>query len=63
MRIAVLSDTIYPTPYDWGHGLGRAVFNVCAELIARGHEVTLYGLLGSKLPGGKVHATPRIERL
>jgi len=58
MRIAVLSDTIYPTPWAWGHGLGRAVFNVCTELIARGHTVSLYGLLGSRLPGGNVYTTP-----
>ena len=54
MRIAVLSDTVLATPTPGGHGLGRAVFNVSRELLARGHEVTLHGGQGSQLPGGRV---------
>jgi len=54
MRIAVLSDTVMPTPTPGGHGLGRAVYNLSREMLLRGHEVTLYGAEGSLLPGGRV---------
>jgi len=54
MRIAVLSDTVMPTPTPGGHGLGRAVFNFSRCLIERGHTVTLYAGEGSYLPGGRV---------
>ena len=54
MRIAVLSDTVMPTPTAGGHGLGRAVFNFSRCFIERGHVVALYGGEGSQLPGGRV---------
>jgi len=54
MRIAVLSDTVMPTPTPDGHGLGRAVFNFSRCFIERGHTVTLHGGEGSQLPGGRV---------
>lgn len=54
MRIAVISDAVYPTPWELGHGLGRAVFNVARRLAMLGHTVTLFGLEGSTLPGGEV---------
>lgn len=57
MRIAVLSDTMLPTPWDTGHGLGRAVYNVASGLCERGHDVTLHGLCGSALPGGRLRTT------
>lgn len=57
MRIAVLSDTIYPTPTEGGHGLGRAVYNIARHLVLLGHEVTLFALRGSALPGGSVLTT------
>ena len=62
MRIALMSDTILPTPYAYGHGLGRAVYNLGRELIRRGHEVLLAGLDGSEMPGGEVVITPGTER-
>lgn len=58
MRIAILSDTVFPTPMANGHGLGRAVFNAASQLVKREHEVTLFGLTGSTLPGGFVITTP-----
>ena len=61
MLIALMSDTILPTPYAYGHGLGRAVYNLGRELIRRGHEVTLFGLDGSEMPGGEVVTTRGTE--
>lgn len=58
MKIAILSDTIMPTPTPDGHGLGRAAYNAATQLIKRGHRVMLFGLIGSKLPGGQVVMTP-----
>lgn len=54
MRIAVISDTIYPTPFKHGHGLGRAAYNVAQGLHDKGHVVILFGSHGSYLRGGKV---------
>ena len=54
MRIAVLSDTVMPTPTPDRHGLGRAVYNLSRYLVERGHMVTLHGGEGSQLPGGRV---------
>jgi len=59
MRIAILSDTIFPTPYSCGHGLGRAIYNVASGLCDKGHAVTLYALDGSRLPGGTLVTTGR----
>lgn len=57
MRIAILSDTVHPTPMEGGHGLGRACYNVAMALLGRGHDVTLFGLDGSSLHGGRVVTT------
>jgi len=57
MRIALLSDTVYPTPLAYGHGVGRAVFNLGRELLHRGHDVTLLGGEGSALNGARVITT------
>jgi len=54
MRIAVISDTVYPTPFRHGHGLGRSAYNVAQGLVDGGHEVVLFGCHGSKLENGKV---------
>ena len=54
MNIAVISDTIFPTPFRHGHGLGRAAYNVAQGLVESGHEVILFGCHGSGLKGGKV---------
>jgi glycosyltransferase involved in cell wall biosynthesis len=57
MRIAVVSDAMHPTPWELGHGLGRAVFNLARRLAMMRHQVTLFGLAGSALPGGEVVTT------
>jgi len=57
MRVAVVSDSMHPTPWEFGHGLGRAVFNLARRLAMLGHQVTLFGLVGSALPGGEVVTT------
>lgn len=57
MRIALLSDTVFPTPWANGHGLGRAVFNLGRELLRRGHTVTLLGATGSALDGAEIIAS------
>lgn len=52
MKIAVLSDTRFPTSVDYpGHGLGRSVARIAEGLAARGHSVTLYGAPGSRVNG------------
>lgn len=51
MKIAVVSDTAYPTPMEGGHGLGRAVHNIASGLLERGHEVSLYAAEGSRFAG------------
>lgn len=57
--IAILSDAMYPTPYEFGHGLGRAVHNVAQGLVQNGHRVTLFGLKGSRLDGGSAITTSK----
>ncbi len=52
MKIAILSDTRRPTLSDGHHGLGKTVHDIASGLMERGHEVTLYGGLGSCLEGG-----------
>lgn len=58
MRIALMSDAVWPTPLEGGHGLGRAVFNLGRELVKRGHAVTLLGAEGSALAGARVWTVP-----
>lgn len=58
MRIALMSDAVWPTPLEGGHGLGRAVYNLGRELVRRGHAVTLLGAEGSALDGARVWTVP-----
>jgi hypothetical protein len=58
VRLALMSDAVWPTPWDGGHGLGRMVFNLGRELVRRGHEVTLLGAAGSALDGARVWTVP-----
>ena len=58
MRIALMSDAVWPTPLEGGHGLGRAVYNLGRELVKRGHAVTLLGAEGSALAGARVWTVP-----
>lgn len=61
MRIAVISDAVYPTPYEAGHGLGRSAYNMALGLVERGHEVILFGCHGSRLPGGDVITVQQVN--
>lgn len=58
MRVAVLSDTLLPTPTVGGHGLGAMVVFQCEQLIALGHQVTLYAAHGS--PPTNTYTSPLI---
>lgn len=52
MKIAVLSDTRFPTAASYpGHGLGKMNLAVAEGLLARGHEITLYAGYGSEFAG------------
>lgn len=52
MKIGILSDTRLPTDIAYpGHGLGRSLARIAIGLAKRGHDVTLYGGLGSKVDG------------
>lgn len=51
MRIAVISDAVLPTPYDYGHGLGRMAHQVATGLLKRGHNVTLFARTDSRFDG------------
>lgn len=51
MKLAILSDTMSPTPTPGGHGLGRAVYQLAENLLLLGHDVTLYALEGSTFNG------------
>lgn len=53
-----MSDAVWPTPLEGGHGLGRAVYNLGRELVRRGHAVTLLGAEGSALAGARVWTVP-----
>src|SRR5258708_33912611 len=54
MRIACLSDATMPTPTPGAHGLGRVASIVAEGLLSRGHDVVLFGKLGSTFPGALV---------
>lgn len=54
MRIAILSDTTGPTPSIGGHGLGAATHAVAEGLRAKGHDVTLFAVTGSRFSGDMV---------
>lgn len=58
MRIAILSDTLLPTPTPDGHGLGAAVAFQAVELVHMGHEVVVYAAPGSRLPSCVRLVTP-----
>lgn len=51
MRLAVLSDSVLPTPYPGGHGLGQMVAQIATGLLGECHDVTLFAKVGSKFPG------------
>ena len=42
MNIAILSDTLSPTPTAGGHGLGAATMFMVRQCVALGHTVTLF---------------------
>lgn len=54
MRIAVLSDCVFPTPTPDGHGLGRMVHQIAEGLLHQGHDVVLFAASGSKFSGAMV---------
>lgn len=55
LRIAVLSDCSGPTtPSFAGHGLGQATHALATALLEAGHDVTLFGALGSTFAGNLV---------
>lgn len=54
MRIAVISDSVFPTPTPDGHGLGRVTSIVAEGLLARGHDVVLFAKIGSRFSGALV---------
>ena len=47
LRVAILSDTLSPTPTMGGHGLGSAVMFMLKQCITLGHHVTLFAGRGS----------------
>lgn len=51
MRIACLSDSVFPTPTPDGHGLGRMVSIMANALYERGHDITLFAKKGSRFAG------------
>lgn len=51
MRLCILSDAVFPTPYPFGHGLGKVVSLVAERLFQLGHDVTLYAREGSAFSG------------
>ncbi len=52
MRVFLVSDTMAATSATVeGHGLGRANWQIATGLLNRGHEVTLFGALGSQFEG------------
>ena len=52
MKIAVLSDTRFPTAATFpGHGLGKLNLAIAEGLRARGHDVTLHAGYGSEFSG------------
>ena len=57
MRIAILSDSVFPTPMAGGHGLGCMVHQIAEGLYSRGHDVTLFAAPGSRFSGNLV--TPK----
>ena len=54
MRIACISDAVFPTPTPDGHGLGRVVSIVAEGLLKRGHDVVLIARPGSSFSGALV---------
>ncbi|MCK5602135.1 glycosyltransferase [Candidatus Pacearchaeota archaeon] len=59
MRIAIISDAMYPTPYEHGHGLGRSAYNLAKNLKEFGYPIVLFGCEGSHLDGATVITVPR----
>ena len=51
MRIAVLSDCVFPTPHAGGHGLGAMVSQIAEGLKREGHDVVLFAAVGSQFSG------------
>lgn len=48
MKLAILSDTLSPTPTAGGHGLGVAVMFMVHQCVALGHDVTLFASADSR---------------
>jgi glycosyltransferase involved in cell wall biosynthesis len=62
VKIAVLSDTIFPTAATFpGHGLGTVNLAIAEGLLARGHSVTLFAGFGSEFAGPLVMKTREQE--
>lgn len=62
MKIAVFSDTRFPTSADFpGHGLGKVNLAIAEGLQARGHEVTLFAGYGSVFTGPLVMKSHETE--
>jgi glycosyltransferase involved in cell wall biosynthesis len=51
LRICIISDCVFETPHEAGHGLGRVVSTVAEGLLAKGHDITLVAKVGSRFSG------------
>lgn len=60
-KIAIISDCVHPTPYEYGHGLGRSAYNLAKGLSECGWSVTLFGAHGSALSGSRVVTVPQVN--
>ena len=54
MNIGLLSCSRLPTKRDVSGGLGKSAYDIAAGLAKRGHDVTLYGAVGSIFEHGKL---------
>lgn len=62
MKIWIQSSAFLPTPPPSTGGLETVVAELAATLAARGHDVTLFGLKGSAVPGIAVVTVPAYRR-
>jgi len=58
LKIAIVSDAVLPTPVDGWGGLQRVVYDWATELLARGHDVTMFAAEGSSFGGRLVETIP-----